>query len=133
MRELFRKIAYIFDILPTKSRMGLVVIGCFVAIFSIIITLARYTILDHDFYKALADSQQLREVELAVNRGTIYATLDPLRANQEEGDKSTILATTSVTQDLSIDPSGKCNRDMLQNFLTDIVYQHLCLNRSQLS
>lgn len=45
--------------------------------------------------------------------------------------RDVILATTSVAQDLKIDPSGMCQLDLLENFLVDIVYEHLCLHRSQ--
>lgn len=79
MREFLRKIGYIIDLLSTQTRMGIVVtIGFFFVLF-ILTTLARYTLVDHTFYKNLADRQQLREIELSVNRGTIYATLDPHR------------------------------------------------------
>jgi hypothetical protein len=43
------------------------------------------------------------------------------------------LATTSVAKDLKIDPSGTCNIDMLESFLAEVVYEHLCVNRSQVS
>lgn len=99
----------------------------------ILITLARYTLADHEFYKKLADSQQLREVELSVNRGTIYGTLDPNRSENSTPFKSTILATTSIAKDLKIDPSRSCNIDQMEDFLSGIVYQHLCVNRSQVS
>ncbi len=106
-----------------------IIFGAFSALtLFIILTLARYTLADHDFYKKLADSQQLREVELSVNRGTIYGTLDPLRSLDQEHVEHTILATTSVAQDLKIDPGAVCNVDMLQTFLADIVYEHLCVH-----
>jgi cell division protein FtsI/penicillin-binding protein 2 len=79
MREIFRKIAYILDLLSMQSRMGIVIVAGALFVLFIFITLARYTLIDHDFYKKLADRQQLREIELSVNRGTIYATLDPHR------------------------------------------------------
>lgn len=101
--------------------------------FFILITLGRYTLVDHEFYKKLADSQQLREVELSVNRGTIYGTLDPHRTSELSPFQSTILATTSIAKDLKIDPSGTCNVDMMEAFLADVVYEHLCVNRSQVS
>ncbi len=47
--------------------------------------------------------------------------------------QTTILATTSVAKDLKIDPSGMCNIDMMEPFLAEIVYEHLCVNRSQVS
>jgi len=38
-----------------------------------------------------------------------------------------------IAKDLKIDPSGLCNLDMLESFLLDITYRHLCENRSQVS
>lgn len=68
MREFFEKIASIFDFLTTQTRMGIVIMtGCFFVLV-ILITLGRYTLVDHEFYKRLADRQQLREIELSVNR-----------------------------------------------------------------
>jgi cell division protein FtsI/penicillin-binding protein 2 len=133
MREIFRKIAYILDLLSIQSRMGMVMIAGVLFVLFIFITLARYTLVDHDFYKKLADRQQLREIELSVNRGTIYATLDPNRGGGNSALETSILATTSIAKDLKIDPSASCNLDMLEVFLTDIVYEHLCLNRTQVS
>jgi cell division protein FtsI/penicillin-binding protein 2 len=83
--------------------------------------LAKYTLVDHEFYKNLADRQQLR-------------TLDPHRINiDHEFSPSTILATTSIAKDFMIDPSAACNLDLLEPFILDIVYQHLCVGRSQVS
>ena len=133
MREFFRKIAVIFDYLTTQARIGIVLLlGLFFALF-IIFTLGRYTLVDHAFYKKLADSEQLRKVELSVNRGTIYATLDPNRQGGNTGLENSIVATTSIAKDLKIDPTASCNLDMMESFLADVVYQHLCLNRSQVS
>lgn len=131
MREIFQKIARIFDVLSMQSRMTMMM-SCFsILTVFIIFNLGRYTLADHDFYKKLADSQQLREVELSVNRGTIYGSIDPHRSGAQVPGETTILATTSVAKDLKIDPSSTCNIDMLETFLTDVVYEHLCLNRSQ--
>ncbi len=133
MRELLDKIAALFDVLSTQSRI-VMVLSCFVTLLVFILfTLARYTIADHTFYKTLADRQQLREVELSVNRGTIYGTIDPNRSESPNPFQTTILATTSVAKDLKIDPSGMCNIDMMELFLAEIVYEHLCVDRSQVS
>lgn len=133
MREILRKIAIIFDFLSTQARMGIIIaIGLFFILF-ILVTLGRYTLVDHEFYKKLADSQQLREIELSVNRGTIYATIDPHRSGGGTLLENTTLATTSIVKDLKIDPTASCNLDMLEQFLTEVVYEHLCLDRTQVS
>lgn len=98
----------------------------------IIFVLAKYTIIDHDFYVQLANKQQIRNTELSVNRGTIFATIDPRRTGYDN-EINTIVATTLIAKDLKIDPSALCNLDMLESFLLDITYRHLCENRSQVS
>jgi len=133
MKELFQKIASLFDVLSMQSRMVVVVSTFSLLLILILFTLGRHTLADHDFYKTLADSQQLREVELSVNRGTIYGVIDPNRSDKPSPFQSTILATTSIAKDLKIDPTGTCNINQLETFLADIVYEHLCLNRSQVS
>ena len=134
MRELFEKINSIINHLSTQSRIWMVFMFLIFGILFIVSVLVKYTLIDHDFYKRLADRQQLRKIELSVNRGTIYGTLDPHRIQTEDTSSvSTILATTSITQDLQIDPSASCNLDMLEVFLLDIMYQHLCVGRSQVS
>ncbi len=121
------------DGLSLQTRMMIVMLGGVFSVVMIIVTLVKYTLVDHGFYKNLADTQQLREVELSVNRGTIYGTLDPRRMVSAGVMGSTILATTSVAQDLKIDPSSTCNSDLLEDFLVQIVYEHLCVGRSQVS
>lgn len=103
-------------------------------IFSVgaLFVLGKYTIVDHTFYTELADRQQIRNTELAVNRGTIFSTLDPRRTGYDR-EINTIIATTLIAKDLQIDPSALCNLDMLDDFLLDIAYRHLCENRSQVS
>lgn len=133
MREFLRKIAIIFDFLSTQTRMGIIIVIGFCFILFIVITLGRYTLVDHEFYKNLADSQQLREIELSVNRGTIYGTIDPNRGGVGSTLENTTLATTSIVKDLKIDPTASCNLDMLEQFLTEVVYEHLCLDRTQVS
>lgn len=134
MRELFEKISAIINHLSTQSRIWVVFLCLIFGVFFLIFVLIKLTLVDHDFYSSLADRQQLRKVELAVNRGTIYASLDPHRIQTVDSSSvSTILATTSITQDLQIDPSASCNLDMLESFLLDIMYQHLCVGRSQVS
>lgn len=134
MRELFEKINSIINHLSTQSRIWAIFLCLIFGILFIVSVLVKYTLVDHEFYKRLADRQQLRKIELSVNRGTVYGTLDPHRIQAEDTSSvSTILATTTITQDLQIDPSASCNLDMLETFLLDIMYQHLCVGRSQVS
>ncbi len=132
MHPRIRTIANFIDNLSPVGRMVLVLWGMALFVVGIIFTLGRYTIIDHDFYSALADKQQIRNTELAVNRGTIFGTLDPRRTWYDR-EINTIVATTLIAKDLKIDPSALCNLDMLETFLLDITYRHLCENRSQVS
>jgi len=68
----------------------------FFAFIIIIIKVFSYTVLDHDFYKEIADKQQIGEVKIPVTRGSI------LSANGE----GTILATSVSLNDLAIDPTS---------------------------
>lgn len=134
MRDFFEKISAIFDHLSTQSRIWVICSCIGVCLFFIVAVLAKYTLIDHEFYRNLADRQQLRKIELSVNRGTIYSTLDPHRINvASDFSPTSILATTSVAKDLKIDPSAPCNLTLLEPFLLDIAYQHLCVGRSQVS
>lgn len=132
MHPRIRTLANFIDNLSPIGRMILVLGGMAVFCVGIIFTLGKYTIIDHTFYTTLADNQQIRNTELAVNRGTIFGTLDPRRTGYER-EINTIVATTLIAKDLKIDPSGLCNLDMLESFLLDITYRHLCENRSQVS
>lgn len=132
MHPRIRTLMNFIDHLSPLGRMMLVLGGMVIFVIGIIIILAKYTIIDHDFYVALADKQQIRNTELSVNRGTIFGTLDPRRTGYER-EINTIVATTLIAKDLKIDPSGLCNLDMLESFLLDITYRHLCENRSQVS
>lgn len=51
---------------------------CF-AFFSMIIvwTTFKYTVVEHDYYKELADKQQVMTVKNPVSRGTVYSNNDP--------------------------------------------------------
>lgn len=84
--------------------------------FLIIIELFSFTIINHRYYKKLADDQHISQVKLPSNRGTIYSW------DQEE----TILATSVDLNDLAVDPSIEWDKQKLSNFLTDIVFNETC-------
>jgi len=46
--------------------------------FIIIFYSFKYSVLEYDYYKTLADKQQTIEVKNSVNRGTIYSNNDPV-------------------------------------------------------
>ena len=84
MTPILQKILSLFDHISFQTRVSILIGGMLFIVICIIFTLGRYTLADHEFYKNLADRQQLREVELSVNRGTIYGTIDPHRSGSAE-------------------------------------------------
>ncbi len=83
-----------------------------------------YTILNYNFYKTLADKQQIGEIEVPVTRGNIYASsaIDP--------KQKPILATSVELMDIAIDPQMVWDTQKLKDFLTDILYLEMCENHS---
>lgn len=88
---------------------------------AIIETLFKYTVLDHEYYMALADQQQIWKVIVPVNRGTIHSGWD----------RNVVLATSLHLYDLAIDPQMEWDKQKLADFLTDIVYDELCLGKTE--
>ena len=94
------------------------IFGLFFVSFCIIISkVFSYTIIDHDFYKEIADKQQIWEVKVPVTRGPI------LSANWDWS----ILATSVSLNDLAIDPTSIWNKAKLVIFLREIVFRELCI------
>ena len=87
---------------------------------SIIWKMFSYTVINYDFYKKLADKQQIWEVVVPVTRWTIYLWWE----------RETILGTSLNLYNLAIDPKMKWDKTKLSLFLTDIIYMQLCKNKS---
>ncbi|MFA5916937.1 MAG: penicillin-binding protein 2 [Candidatus Gracilibacteria bacterium] len=83
----------------------------------IVFKIFSYTVVNYDYYKKLADKQQLGKIVIPVNRGTIYASTN---------SSPTILATSLSLNDLAIDPEVVGDKGRLSIFLKDIVYKQLC-------
>ncbi len=79
-------------------------------------TTFKYTVLEVDYYKGLADKQQTITVKNPVSRGTIYSSNDP----------AGVFATSTDLPDLAIDPKAPGSKDKLLVFLVDVVYLELC-------
>jgi cell division protein FtsI/penicillin-binding protein 2 len=98
------------------------VIGFFLFFsFSIISTVFSYTVLNKDFYQALADKQQLSEVSIPVTRWSIYSA----------SNSGTVLSTSVNLYDIAIDPQMTGDKNKLREFLRDIVYKQTCYLTSQ--
>ncbi len=85
--------------------------------FIILFKIFSYTVINYDYYKKLADKQQLWKIVIPVNRGTIYASTN---------SSPTILATSLSLNDLAIDPEVVWDKGRLSIYLKDIVYKQLC-------
>lgn len=91
-------------------------------IFWVIIIISKtfsYTVLNHDFYKSLADKQQIWEVEIPVTRGNLYSS------------NGTIFATSINKNDLAIDPTIDWDLWKLTVYLRDLVFKELCESNSK--
>jgi cell division protein FtsI/penicillin-binding protein 2 len=73
-------------------RVGFMLFGVF-----ILWTAFRLTVLEHDFYRTLADKQQTITVKNPVSRGTIYSVNTP----------AGVFATSTDLPDLAVDPCVK--------------------------
>lgn len=91
---------------------------CFLIVIS---KLATYTVWDYDFYKTLADKQQIWKVVVPVTRGTIYSST-------QEG---TILWTSLNLYNVAIDPMIAGNKEKLVSFLEELVYLQICDGKTQ--
>lgn len=114
--DFFHKLEKILNKYPREY----LVFGFFI-IFSLIIfsKVFSYTVLNYDFYKELADKQQIWEVKIPVTRWNIYST------------KNTVFATSVNLNDLAIDPTMTWDKWKLTVFLRDIVFKELCLTTTQ--
>lgn len=79
-------------------------------------TTFKYSVLEYDYYKGLADKQQTVTVKNPVSRGTIYSNNDPIG----------VFATSTDLPDLAVDPKAPGSKIRLYPFLTDATYLDLC-------
>ena len=101
-------------------RRELVVFLIFILAFLVIISkVFSYTVLHYDYYKDLADKQQIGKIEIPVTRWNIY-TKNP-----------NILANSVSLNNLAIDPNAKWDPAKLIIFLRDIIYYEICEHKSE--
>lgn len=92
----------------------------FLFLFSIIINLFSFTVINHSYYEDLAIKQQTSTTKTPVSRGSILSN----------NEKWKVLASSVDLYDLAIDPSLEWNKAKLASFLTDIVYLEICYLKS---
>ena len=102
--------------LLSLDRVGYLIAAFFLFAAFILWTTFRYTVIEYDYYKTLADKQQTITVKNPVSRGTIYSNNDP----------AGVFATSTDLPDLAVDPKSSGSKDKLIPFLADIVYLDLC-------
>ena len=82
----------------------------------ILATTFKYTVLEYDYYKLLADRQQTITIKNPVSRGSIYSNNTP----------AGVFATSTDLFDLAVDPQERGNKDRLYSFLADTVFVENC-------
>ncbi|PID86291.1 hypothetical protein CSB08_01365 [Candidatus Gracilibacteria bacterium] len=118
MRKHLKKTFSVFNNFPKLNFVS----GFFVLFFLIILQkVFSYTVLNNEFYKELADNQQISKVSQSITRGTI------LSSNKEGG----VLGTSVNLDDLAIDPHVNGDKGRLSIFLRDTVYKQICYMKSR--
>lgn len=94
----------------------------FLVFFSIILvsTLFSFTIINHDFYKGLADYTQKTTVRNSLSRGTI---------NSSEASLKGVVAVSTDIGTLAIDPTQSGSTTKLLDMLSDAVLNEFCSHR----
>lgn len=87
----------------------------------LIVPLFRFTILDHDFYKTVANKQQKMIERNPSARGTIHSSNE---------STSGIVAVSTNLGTLAIDPTQTGSTVELLNFLSDAVMTEFCLHKN---
>lgn len=105
-----------YSVLARADRIELVAYLFFAYALFVIWTTFRYSVLEYDYYKGLADKQQTVTVKNPVSRGTIYSNNDPIG----------VFATSTDLPDLAVDPKAPGSKERLYAFLTDATYLDLC-------
>jgi len=80
----------------------------------ILFELFSFTIINHNYYKKLADNQQISNIKRPIPRWNILTS------------DWWIVATSVMLDDLAIDPSIDWNKNKLANILTDLIYNEIC-------
>ncbi len=114
-----KKITHALRNLKFVKRETIIFSVFFLAFLIIISKVFSYTVLNYDYYKELANKQQIWKVEIPVTRWNIY-TKNP-----------NILATSVSLNDLAIDPMWIWDKAKLIIFLRDIIFTEICVWKDQ--
>ena len=106
--------------LESFDRMHVILVAFLIYSFFLLFTAFRYTVIDHTYYQNLADRQQMVEVKNAVSRGSIYSNNAP----------AGVFSTSTDLADLAVDPKEVGSKDRLESFLTDLVFEELCVKET---
>lgn len=83
----------------------------------------KYTVLEHQYYRELADKQQTITVKNPVSRGTIYSNNEP----------AGVFSTSTNLPDVAVDPQAIGDRKALIQFMADMVYFEYCSRERSLT
>ncbi len=114
-----KKIKHALRNLKFVKRETLIFWVFFLAFLIIISKVFSYTFLNYDYYKNLADKQQIWKVEIPVTRWNIF-TKNP-----------NVLATSVSLNDLAIDPMWTWDEAKLIIYLRGIIFKELCIKKDE--
>lgn len=113
-------VRYILERIQTAvgraDRIEIIAAAFFLYALFVIWTAFKYSVVQYDYYRNLADKQQTITVKNPVSRGTIYSNNDPVG----------VFATSTDLPDLAIDPKAAGSKERLISFLADTVQLDLC-------
>lgn len=86
----------------------------------ILVKLFSFTVINHEYYTALATKQQTSTTKTPISRGSIFS----------DNEMWKVLASSVDLNDLAIDPSVEWDKTKLVLFLTDVIYLQICDSQS---
>lgn len=92
---------------------------------SVVFASAKYTIVEHEYYRSLADRQQTSMQRDPITRGAIYSS-----AQIPNGGPRGVFAVSTDLGDLAIDPQAPGSKSTLKTFLTSLVMREYCEAKS---
>ncbi|MDD2515888.1 MAG: penicillin-binding protein 2 [Candidatus Gracilibacteria bacterium] len=120
-KNFITKSEHAFDYLNGIDRVSVVFLFFILFAFAIFSSSFKYTVIDHDYYKKMAEKQQITEIKNPVTRGTIYSNNTP----------PGVFSTSTNLSDLAIDPQQEGDKQKLEDFLTDVVFEQLCKDKDE--
>lgn len=103
------------------DRIGMIWYGSLICASILLFTTLDFTVVNHEYYKKVADKLQKTTIKNPVSRGTISSSSLSL-----EG----VMAVSTNLGTLAIDPTQTGSIDGLLDFLGDVVFNEYCAHKS---